>query len=528
MTSLESINFGKYTELYHNLKVPNLNFRSINRLDFSNNTYTDSPPYKALELLPNLHILILSNNSITKFDVAGLVRGAPNLQELDLSNNNIGEFDDIVELGNLKHLEKLNLNGNPIVPRFIRIKFIEFLLFPNKYKPYNAMGILTATYNSVPNKAKLDDKTQETYKNFNRFLEKDEQELELKSANFSRVTKYDHKATLIKLAKQTCPVPRKTRFPMLNILNEEIISIKEMQSILMTEDLTHIMAKKDETEELRVLRPNEKIHKHHLERYIKKKKWEKDFAKQVKMDITEKAEDAADQVLMLDTIENHITINGYVKKPFDHQEVIWKKPVDLQYKDAEFNIGITEYKKMVKDYDDERKKEKEDMEGVGKGLHEKGQKAKDYDMYDDDTFGMDKETKLLFRGSKKREKILRKLKKGDGYTVEQATSDSEVSELQGEDEKEGWDEEDFMFDEKRSEVMSANLYSSASPRSFRKLTIKLNLHQSSDKGDDKEAEGVENVVEPQALDNNVVLKSSERTQKSKLEDIQNVSRKGSI
>lgn len=132
-------------------RVHNFDANTIVELNFEKNKHIEGPPWRALELLPKLQYINLSRNNIKRFDPVCFVRGAPNLQVLDLSFNEIDTLDDLIELGTLKHLKKLNFSNNPITGRHQRIRLVEYLLFPEKYKAYDPVEILTATYTDVIN-----------------------------------------------------------------------------------------------------------------------------------------------------------------------------------------------------------------------------------------------------------------------------------------------------------------------------------------------------------------------------------------
>jgi len=39
---------------------------------------------------------------------------------------------------------------------------------------------------------------------------------------------------------------------------------------------------------------------------------------------------------------------------------LWEKPIDLVYKDAQYNVGISEHKKMIEEFEEKKKREKEE------------------------------------------------------------------------------------------------------------------------------------------------------------------------
>ena len=110
--------------------------------------------------MPNLRVLVLSSNRINKFDGTLIVKYFPQLQWLDLSNNLIDTLDDLIMLGGLQKCEALDISGNPLMKYLKWINILEQLLYPEKFKPYDPVRILTANYQVLP-KPIIDEKTQE-------------------------------------------------------------------------------------------------------------------------------------------------------------------------------------------------------------------------------------------------------------------------------------------------------------------------------------------------------------------------------
>lgn len=92
----------------------------------------------------------------------------------------------------------------------------------------------------------------------------------------STVSKYDHRHTLIKLAKLPCPTPRKTRFPMLQLLNEEIITVIDVQSIMIVRNLKDILPRPGEEREKELTKPLERTNKNKHDKLVDKYKKRRD------------------------------------------------------------------------------------------------------------------------------------------------------------------------------------------------------------------------------------------------------------
>ena len=212
METIKTIDFGEYHVLRQILIQPDFKASKQKELQLSSQKYTDTPPARALKLFPRIQIIDLSFNKIERFNPQNLIKGAPLLREFNISQNNIKTLDDIVELGRLKHLSKLNFLENPIAKRLIRVKIIEFLLFPAKYKSHDNVKILTAAYEHVPNNAKIDTASKEEEARFLRVSEREPYELESKDLKYFKARKSDQRESLAKLSTKPCPVPRKTFF----------------------------------------------------------------------------------------------------------------------------------------------------------------------------------------------------------------------------------------------------------------------------------------------------------------------------
>ena len=408
MQTIETIKFGQYHALKLQMLQPDFDCSKQKDLNFQSKEYTDTPPERALRLLPQLRILNLSNNRIDRFNPQNLIKGAPLLQELDLSRNILTTLEDVVELGALKHLKRLQFHENPVMKRLVRIKIIEFLLFPGKYQPYNAVNILTATYNYVPNDNKLDCKRQQEIKDFERIRERDIDEIKKEDFKSFKPIKQGLKDSLLKLSHEPCPVPRKTRFPMLKLLNGEAITVLDIQSILMSDNIDQILPVKDvnkspkktqsrnrstekgkkkmtkedtsdddentpthmesasnkneDPAERLAAKKKRELHEQYLEKY-RRRQFRKDDEARMKhvggllKELETKK--GGDELHILYQLDQADFTRRKMKKPSEEAK-LWEKPVDLQYKDAEYNVSIKDHKKMLRDYEENKIRMKEE------------------------------------------------------------------------------------------------------------------------------------------------------------------------
>lgn len=131
----------------------------------------------------------------------------------------------------------------------IRIKMLKHLLYPDKYKKYDPVVILTADYHAVPN-PRLSPKEAAQQKLDDAIIEKFPEELDTEECRV-KVSKYNHKNTLAKYAAEICPVPRKSRFPNLKFLNGEFISKYDVMRASGQRNIAKILYDAKEQDELR-------------------------------------------------------------------------------------------------------------------------------------------------------------------------------------------------------------------------------------------------------------------------------------
>jgi len=401
MDTLATIKFGQYHVLEQMMKQPNFDFAKQKDLNFSGKNLTDTPPLRALRLLPSLLVIDFSHNLIDSFSTENLIRGAPLLEELNFSYNNITTLDNLIELGSLDHLKKLNFFETPVANRLVRIKILEFLLFPAKYKPHEPVKILTATYQHVPDNSKIDSKAFEQTKQFYRFLERDIQEIPPQRDGVTQNNKHNNKDSLVKLGLKPCPTPRLTRFPCLQILNNEVITVKDVCSILMVDNLDAILKGKEKPDEKskkltlpakegpkvnvmpvkkelatseKIKKPtsakeepktknppdekSKKLHQEYLEKYKKRHARKEDEENNKGYELIHEKEtntgSEADELLILFKSDQAERDKKRVVKK--NSGKLWERPLDLQYKDAEYNISIKDHNKMLKDHEERKKK----------------------------------------------------------------------------------------------------------------------------------------------------------------------------
>ena len=372
----ENLQFDSYDDLHHKFCDPDFDPEKLTEFDSSGKKHLKIPPLRPLKFLTNLIVIKLANNNISRFEPENLVVGAPKLRVLDLHKNKIDVLDDLVELGTLKDLRELNILENPVCGYLLRIKIIQFLLFPEKYKKYDAVKILTATYENIHTKITLNPKQEEERKKYERFMEKIPAEVDKKELQKSRVNKYDRKNTLIKNAMIPCPVPRKSRFPNLEKINEKIISLTDIESITL-QPYKNILYTK---EELNMIKTSKKIehsdqHEKYIERY--RKKMERKIMDHGELLFIKNKGDEKerDELKLLSQLDQE---NYNRKKIFGGGNLaLWEKPADVKYKDAPgFTISMEEYKQMIQDYEKEKERKKAEKKSRIKKVREKIIKAK--------------------------------------------------------------------------------------------------------------------------------------------------------
>ena len=453
----DTINFETFPQLRAKFMSPNFNPKELEDLILIKCNSKHLPPLRCLELLPSLIRLDLSQNIIDRFDASIITKGAPNLVELNLSDNEISTLDDLIDLGSLSHLSKLDFTKNPIATTIRRVQMIQLLLFPSKYKKFNPVEILTATYNEIPN-PKLSDKDQEIHNNLVKFIHKHDGEVSkvdlLKNQN--KVSKYNHKNTLIKYAIDPCPINRKSRFPNLTVLNAETITKLEVlrasgasniQDVFKTESTKALPQQKTGFK-----RQNSEINEKYIQRY--KKRMQRLLVSQEPLIYMSKdkamtatglgkftggtGDDDLKYLARLDEVNSIKKNNKLDPKKFSVD--LWEKPSDLKHKNAQFNISISDYKKMLKDYDqqkiqkqEEAKKRKEKYleKVIGKKKHEFKKKKfrdelKEHNIKDEKELESDPEIRNIFKIKKR--VIKPKLNLEMNLDKEYSTSESDASE----------------------------------------------------------------------------------------------------
>ena len=76
-----------------------------------------------------------------------------------------------------------------------------------------------------------------------RFIERLPQELDPNQNQLKgKLSKYEHKNTLIKLASKPCPVPRKARmFPYLCYLNDAVVTVQQILDLTLKSDISKVL-----------------------------------------------------------------------------------------------------------------------------------------------------------------------------------------------------------------------------------------------------------------------------------------------
>ena len=452
----DTINFETFPQLRSKFMSPNFSPKELKELILIKCNSKHLPPLRCLELLPNLISLNLSQNVIDRFNASLITKGAPNLIELNLSENQISTLDDLIDLGSLQNLSTFDFTKNPIATTIRRVQLIQLLLFPSKYKKFNPVEILTATYNEIPN-PKLTDKDQEIHLNLVKFIQKHDVEVskgDLRNQN--KVSKYNHKNTLIKYAMDECPVNRKSRFPNLRLLNNESITKLEVlrasgasniQDVLKTESTKNLPQQKTGFK-----RQNSEINEKYIQRY--KKRMQRLLASQEPLIYMSKdkamtanglgkftggtGDDDLKYLARLDEVNSMKKNNKLDPKKFSME--LWEKPNDLKHKNAQFNISISDYKKMLKEYDQQKLQKQEEIKKrkekylekvIGKKKHEIKKKKfkealKENNIKDEKELESDPEIRNIFKIKKR--VIKPKLNLEMNLDKEYSTSESDASE----------------------------------------------------------------------------------------------------
>ena len=454
----DTINFEKFPQL--RVKFMNCNPKELKDLVLIKCNSKNLPPLRCLELLPNLLILNLSQNLLDRFDASILTKGAPNLSELNLSDNEISTLDDIIDLGSLHNLSIFDFRKNPITSTIRRVLMIQMLLFPSKYKKFNPVEILTATYNEIPN-PKLSDKDQELHGHLARFIQKQDIEVSKEDLlrNQNKVSKYNHKNTLIKYAIDDCPVDRKSRFPNLKTLNNEAITKLEVLRSSGASNIQQVLNTKSSKSSKQLIQPqvgfkrqNSEINEKYIQSY--KKRMQRLLVSQEPLIYMSKdkamtatgfgkftggtGDDDLKYLSRLDEVNNLKRRNKLDPKKFSVD--LWEKPNDLKHKNAQFNISISDYKKMLSDYDKQKIVKQEEIKKrkdkylekvLGKKKHEyKKKKFKEAlklnNIKDEKELESDPEIRNIFKIKKR--VIKPKLNLEMNLDKEYSTSESDASE----------------------------------------------------------------------------------------------------
>jgi len=331
-------------EEFELLLKSNKSVLSFSVLNLSNQNFTNTPHGYLLAGFTNLKVLNLSANQIVRFSASNLLEGTPNLQELDLSKNKINSLEDILELGHSRTLSKLDFTENPVSNQFLRIKLIELLLFPSKYRKYDPIKIFTATYSlafsNVTMKRRPDIFVNKTGNSFR----ESKSLIPLENINES---------SFVKFTKDPCPIPRRTHFPVLTNLNRETITVLDLQGILVTKDLGGILTDKNKEDLQKSVQFRfKKRHQKYIKDYIKRKTQKKEELYDVPslQRLAHLLQDENDLRLLF--LFDQIASEKRKKTPLDYEEIIWQGPADTKIKDLDFTIGISELNEMTKAHEE--------------------------------------------------------------------------------------------------------------------------------------------------------------------------------
>lgn len=213
--------------------------------------------------------------------------------------------------------------------------------------------------------------------------------MELQRADFkedSKINKYDHKNTLLKYSMIPCPSNRKSRFKNITQLNNEQINrfeiLRASGADRINQVLEHgeeyyfktftrsineyIQQKRDEKVVKPIQRENQQLQDKYVESYKKRiiravstdpiistKK------KESSEDLDSSRSEKEDNFKHLNRIDS---LNALSRKNATNARLQaieqWDKPRDILFKDVEYNIAISEHKKMLQEYEEEKRRKK--------------------------------------------------------------------------------------------------------------------------------------------------------------------------
>lgn len=252
-----------------------------------------------------------------------------------------------------------------------------------------------------------------------------------------------------------CPINRKSRFPNLHMLNNEPITKLEalrasgasnIQEILKTESSKALPKK------IELKRQTSEINRKYIDRY--KRRMQRMLASQEPLIYISKdkamtatglgkftggtGDEDLKYLSRLDEINNIKRRNKLDPKKFSAD--LWEKPEDLKHKNAQFNISISDYKKMLEDYESQKLAKQEEIKNrkekylekvLGKKKHAQRKKKfketlKQNNIKDEKELESDPEIRNIFKIKKR--VIKPKLNLEMNLDKEYNTSESDASE----------------------------------------------------------------------------------------------------
>ncbi|CAD8199466.1 unnamed protein product [Paramecium octaurelia] len=332
----ESFDYGQYEKLRKLFHDPSFEPIQVEELDLSNEKATQMPNVLCLQLLTHLKVLVLNGNQIQRFPGKLVAKELQSLTILDLSNNLIEELDDIADM-NLPNLSVLDYQGNYVCQYLLRITQIQQLLCPKRYVKYNPVKVFTASYNQLP-VCRLTEAQYQEEKKCLRSIQRAPEEFKPEEL-MNTVSKFSHKNTLGKFCLEMCPVPRKTRFKNLEYLNGTQISKMDIMRVTGVDNYKLALeVENSETQKYKHAKKS-KLHNEYIQKYIKR----------VQRLLEEKPSNDPDEILKAKK----------VKKLDQKKFSVWETPLDVQYKDSEFTIGIEEFKQQKKEFEEQKKQKLE-------------------------------------------------------------------------------------------------------------------------------------------------------------------------
>ena len=200
---LDHCNIDSLRHLFSNYSRKSL--ETMKSLTLAEQDIPRFPGYSTWSIFRSLEDVDLHGCGLETVPGSVLVQALPGLKKLNLAKNRLTTVDDLLSLGKLNHFLELNLRNNPIPYVSHRITLIQTLLFPLSEIRFKFSKYLLGEYRQSGIRPLRDmrDRRTKSYTGIRQFL---------------------------KLIRKPAKVPRSGRFPMLTVLNEQVITEDEVAS----------------------------------------------------------------------------------------------------------------------------------------------------------------------------------------------------------------------------------------------------------------------------------------------------------